>query len=141
MKIMKLRKRRNIDFNQKICKNCGKEYLENDNYNWSCRTHRVSLKSIHYVSQSMEERCGGAAENHHKMRKAANIQSMNPKMKMKKIRKTLKKSRIKPKRSNAFVARKKVIRLKTVLKIRICELIRMKSKSYSALLILKTKEK
>ena len=23
-----------------VCKNCGKEYLETDNFNWSCRTHR-----------------------------------------------------------------------------------------------------
>lgn len=26
--------------NQKICKNCGQEYLEKENFNWSCRTHR-----------------------------------------------------------------------------------------------------
>eukprot|EP00347_Sterkiella_histriomuscorum_P014287 403361452 len=39
-KIQKLKKRRIIDFNQKICRSCGKEYLESDNYNWSCRIHR-----------------------------------------------------------------------------------------------------
>ena len=39
-KIAKLKNRRNVDLNQKICKNCSKEYLENENYNWSCRTHR-----------------------------------------------------------------------------------------------------
>jgi hypothetical protein len=42
IKISKLKRRRNVDLNQKICKNCGKEYLENENFNWSCRTHRVS---------------------------------------------------------------------------------------------------
>ena len=24
---------------QKTCRNCGKEYLESENFNWSCRTH------------------------------------------------------------------------------------------------------
>merc|ERR1711957_262044 len=24
----------------KMCKNCGKEYTEEGNFNWSCRTHR-----------------------------------------------------------------------------------------------------
>jgi chromosome segregation ATPase len=32
-------KRFRIEDNQKICKKCGKEYLEKENYNWSCRTH------------------------------------------------------------------------------------------------------
>ncbi len=40
-KFNRLKRRKAVDFNQKICKHCGKEYLENDNYNWSCRTHRV----------------------------------------------------------------------------------------------------
>ena len=50
-KINKLKRRRNVDLNQKICKNCAKEYLENENYNWSCRTHRVSI-AIHNLIQS-----------------------------------------------------------------------------------------
>ena len=40
IKIGKLKRRRNVDLNQKICKNCGLEYLEPENFNWSCRTHR-----------------------------------------------------------------------------------------------------
>jgi chromosome segregation ATPase len=40
-RIQKLKNRRNFNINQKICKQCGKEYLEKENFNWSCRTHRV----------------------------------------------------------------------------------------------------
>ena len=40
-RFLKLKNRRfRIDQNQKICKKCGKEYLEKENYNWSCRTHQ-----------------------------------------------------------------------------------------------------
>ena len=46
-KIIKMKKRRNVDFNQKICKKCGKEYLETENFNWSCRTHRVNLTMLY----------------------------------------------------------------------------------------------
>lgn len=45
-RIQKLKNRRNYNINQKICKLCGKEYLEKENFNWSCRTHRVSF--AHY---------------------------------------------------------------------------------------------
>jgi hypothetical protein len=39
-RIQKLKNKRfRIEDNQKICKKCGKEYLEKENYNWSCRTH------------------------------------------------------------------------------------------------------
>ena len=41
-RIMKLKNRRNFNINQKICKMCAKEYLEKENFNWSCRTHRVN---------------------------------------------------------------------------------------------------
>jgi hypothetical protein len=42
IKISRLKmKKKNVDLNQKICKNCSREYLENENFNWSCRTHRV----------------------------------------------------------------------------------------------------
>ena len=40
MKITKLRKRRNVDMSKKVCINCQKEYNHNENYNWSCCTHR-----------------------------------------------------------------------------------------------------
>jgi chromosome segregation ATPase len=42
-RLIKLKnKRQRVDVNQKICKNCGKEYLESENFNWSCRTHHVN---------------------------------------------------------------------------------------------------
>jgi len=40
--IHKLKSRKGkIDKGYKTCKNCGKEYLEKDNVNWSCRIHRL----------------------------------------------------------------------------------------------------
>ena len=40
-RITKLKNRRfRAEDNQKICKKCGKEYLEKENYYWSCRTHQ-----------------------------------------------------------------------------------------------------
>ena len=40
-RFIKLKNRRfKIDQDQKICKKCGKEYNEKENYNWSCRTHQ-----------------------------------------------------------------------------------------------------
>ena len=27
----------------KVCKNCAKEFLEKENFNWSCRTHKSSF--------------------------------------------------------------------------------------------------
>jgi hypothetical protein len=40
VKIAKLRQRRNVDLNKKLCQSCNKEYDEKENYNWSCCTHR-----------------------------------------------------------------------------------------------------
>lgn len=40
-RIKKLKlKRGKYDVSQKVCKNCGKDYNEKENFNWSCRTHR-----------------------------------------------------------------------------------------------------
>jgi chromosome segregation ATPase len=36
---LKLRKGK-VDYGIKMCKNCGKEFHEKDNFNWSCRLHR-----------------------------------------------------------------------------------------------------
>jgi len=41
-------KKGKMDLGIKNCKNCGNEYHENDNYNWSCKTH-------HYPTYSGEE--------------------------------------------------------------------------------------
>jgi hypothetical protein len=35
---LKARRGKNLDF--KICKRCGKDFDERENYNWSCRTHK-----------------------------------------------------------------------------------------------------
>jgi uncharacterized protein YfcZ (UPF0381/DUF406 family) len=39
-KLDKLKNRKNLDANQKFCINCQKDYLEKENYNWSCQLHR-----------------------------------------------------------------------------------------------------
>ena len=46
LRIIKMKMRKTANPNQKLCKNCGHEYLETENFNWSCRTHRVP-KPIH----------------------------------------------------------------------------------------------
>lgn len=40
-RIVKLKQKKGkIDKDIKMCKNCGKEYLEKENFNWSCKTHK-----------------------------------------------------------------------------------------------------
>eukprot|EP00921_Rhytidocystis_pertsovi_P004282 GHVQ01007459.1.p1 GENE.GHVQ01007459.1~~GHVQ01007459.1.p1 ORF type:complete len:496 (-),score=98.95 GHVQ01007459.1:762-2249(-) len=40
-RLKKYRARRKMfELEQKTCKNCNKEYLESENFNWSCRTHQ-----------------------------------------------------------------------------------------------------
>ena len=31
------------EFGIRLCKNCGKEYNEKENFNWSCRTHKYEF--------------------------------------------------------------------------------------------------
>ena len=38
-------KRFRIEDNQKICKKCTREYLEKENFNWSCKTHQSEWSS------------------------------------------------------------------------------------------------
>ena len=39
--MVKMKNRRGkLDLGLKMCKNCSKEYLESDNFNWSCKTHK-----------------------------------------------------------------------------------------------------
>ena len=38
-KLKKVQKGGFVDKDQKICKNCGQEYRDSENYNWSCRRH------------------------------------------------------------------------------------------------------
>mmetsp|Transcript_38272 Transcript_38272/g.95852 ORF Transcript_38272/g.95852 Transcript_38272/m.95852 type:complete len:315 (-) Transcript_38272:198-1142(-) len=40
-RLKKYRARRKMfEAEQKTCKNCGRDYLESENFNWSCRTHQ-----------------------------------------------------------------------------------------------------
>lgn len=40
-RIKKLKQKKGkFDISQKVCKNCGKDYIEKDNFKWSCRMHR-----------------------------------------------------------------------------------------------------
>jgi len=39
-RIKKLKSRKGkFDAGSKICRGCGRDYLEKENFNWSCRTH------------------------------------------------------------------------------------------------------
>merc|ERR1712072_855491 len=39
-RLKKYRARRKMfEAEQKTCKHCGREYIESENFNWSCRTH------------------------------------------------------------------------------------------------------
>ena len=40
-RIMAIKMKSSVNVNQKLCKNCSQEYEESQNFNWSCRTHRV----------------------------------------------------------------------------------------------------
>lgn len=41
LRIIKLKSRKGkVDQGIKVCRTCGKEYHEKENFNWSCRTHR-----------------------------------------------------------------------------------------------------
>jgi len=40
-RIMGMKMKSTSNINQKLCKNCSQEYVEAENFNWSCRTHRV----------------------------------------------------------------------------------------------------
>ena len=43
-RIKKLKsKKGKFDVQQKVCKNCGKDYIEKDNFKWSCRIHRSAF--------------------------------------------------------------------------------------------------
>ena len=40
-RVKKLKMRRGKkELLEKVCKNCSKDYIETENFNWSCRTHR-----------------------------------------------------------------------------------------------------
>ena len=43
MRSMKMKKAAYNQLEEKQCKNCAKLYLENENYNWSCRNHHSSF--------------------------------------------------------------------------------------------------
>lgn len=40
-RLIKMKRTRNVNINQKICKKCQREYLESENFNWSCTTHQA----------------------------------------------------------------------------------------------------
>ena len=42
-RIDKLKQSNSKHFDQKICRNCGKEYSDKANFNWSCRTHKSTF--------------------------------------------------------------------------------------------------
>jgi hypothetical protein len=56
---------------------CGKEYLEKENFNWSCRTHRVIILIFMIVhSPNLVVKCGGVVEKPPRKPQVANLLSM-----------------------------------------------------------------
>lgn len=45
-RIIKLKRRRHVNIDEKICKLCGQEYAEKENFNWSCRTHASKWSDV-----------------------------------------------------------------------------------------------
>jgi len=40
VRIQKIKNRKGrVDHGIKMCRSCGREFHENQNFNWSCRTH------------------------------------------------------------------------------------------------------
>eukprot|EP00826_Nyctotherus_ovalis_P015144 TRINITY_DN1427_c0_g4_i2.p1 TRINITY_DN1427_c0_g4~~TRINITY_DN1427_c0_g4_i2.p1 ORF type:complete len:390 (+),score=111.83 TRINITY_DN1427_c0_g4_i2:313-1482(+) len=85
-RVMKLKLKSAGNANTKLCKYCSQEYLESENFNWSCRTHRV-LFALFLHSTSTEGKCGGAAAKQAKKCPDANTPSTSVR-RTKKIRRT-----------------------------------------------------
>ena len=45
---LKLKYRRFGDQEKKMCKNCGKEFVESENFNWSCRINKSQWSGLLY---------------------------------------------------------------------------------------------
>jgi hypothetical protein len=75
-RIMKLKMKNTSSVYTKLCKNCSQEYLESQNFNWSCRTHRVILYVVILYRANMGNRYGGVVEKLIKKHQDVNIQSI-----------------------------------------------------------------
>mmetsp|Transcript_11619 Transcript_11619/g.17610 ORF Transcript_11619/g.17610 Transcript_11619/m.17610 type:complete len:92 (-) Transcript_11619:874-1149(-) len=40
MKLQKMKQRKVVDVSSKLCVNCGADFNDKENYNWSCQVHR-----------------------------------------------------------------------------------------------------
>jgi ribosomal protein S27AE len=40
LKLTKIKQKKTVDVQSKFCVNCGKDFLEKENFNWSCQIHR-----------------------------------------------------------------------------------------------------
>lgn len=40
--VKKMKTRKTMDIQSRFCVNCGKEYTDKENFNWSCQKHRSS---------------------------------------------------------------------------------------------------
>ena len=61
-------KRLRVDINQKICKKCGKDFLENENYNWSCRTHPSEYNAMYWWCGKTKKDAQGCTIGKHESR-------------------------------------------------------------------------
>lgn len=61
-------KRLRVDVNQKLCKKCGKEFLESENYNWSCRTHTTEYRIMWWCCGKTNKDAPGCTVSKHESR-------------------------------------------------------------------------
>lgn len=98
-RVMKLKLKSTGNINTKLCKYCSQEYLESENFNWSCRTHRVPFTFLSH-STSTEGKYGGAAAKRAKKRLDVNTPSIS-------VRRTRKIRRIRTMRSTGRVQQRR----------------------------------
>ncbi|CAI2385299.1 unnamed protein product [Moneuplotes crassus] len=68
-KIQKLKnKRQRVDINQKMCKKCNKDFLESENYNWSCRTHTSEFTVMYWCCGKSNKDAPGCTVGKHESR-------------------------------------------------------------------------
>ena len=77
---IKLRERRGLFVkNLQVCKNCGKEYNEDANFNWSCRTHHSQFSGeMWWCCGKTKKEAPGCKYSKHKVREENEEEEVDP---------------------------------------------------------------
>lgn len=66
----------NVD-STKTCKNCGADYLESENFNWSCRTHKSDYSGeMYWCCGKLKQDAPGCKFEKHQARTDADDEDM-----------------------------------------------------------------